>query len=86
MAIEYGDNTQMLFHSGTMSVHHQIVVDATPVTCRVSTEYLQDILGMRDGDALDFAKEHFDQLTDAWGDMASRGIFEEDGTILLRSS
>lgn len=34
---------------------------------------------------LDKAKEHFDDITDIIGDKVGKKLFEEDGSILLRS-
>ncbi len=87
-AIDYGSAKNMKWLSEYDEVRFTVFYANSPVTCRVTGEYLSDHCGnpRTAEECLEAARDHFDAITDLCGDKITKGTYEEDGTILVRSS
>lgn len=84
--IEFGNPQDMVCESE--AVRLMAHVEGKSILCRVSREALEDLDGVASyspEELLTAAQQHFDKLTDAWGQKIAAGRFEPDGGVLLRS-
>ena len=92
MAIEYGTNENWRWKDE--SVEFSVNDSGREILCRVSYECIRDNFDERDNfneplgmrECLALTKARFDKITDLVGEKIARAQFEEDGTVLIRSS
>lgn len=88
MVMNYGTNENWRWIGDTEVVEFAVEDDGKPITCRVSRGYIEDHCGNPPGtpeSLLTAAKANFDEITDNVGALIAAGLFEKDGSILLRS-
>ena len=86
--IDFGTADRFWWDGKNQEARHYVRNDDQRVLCRISMEALEDNFGDQDNEeaCLAVAKEHFDDLTDAWREKIANRSFEEDGSVLLRSA
>ena len=83
--IEYGSAEDLCWHDRFDEARFTVRRDGEHVNCRITLECIEDNIGQED-DPLSAAKKAFDAITDKIGHKIARGIFESDGSVLLRSA
>ena len=66
----------------------RVLKDGNSILCRTSREAIEDHYDSPPSAeaCLDAAKQYFEEITDEFGRLIAVGRFEEDGSVLLRSS
>ena len=66
----------------------RVLKDGNSILCRISRETIEEHYDSpQSAEAcLDAAKRHFEEITDEFGHLIAAGRFEEDSSVLLRSS
>ena len=88
LMIHYGTNENWAYNSRTETVVFTVEEDGQRYPCAVSREAIEDHYGncANDDEILGKAKEHFEDIIDEIGDKCGKRLFEEDGSILLRTT
>ena len=86
MSIEYGKAEDMWWDVVKKEACMNLDIDGNIIRCRVSKRWIAENCGAS-GTGLEYfdaAKARFSDITDRLGPKALAGVFEEDGSVLLR--
>ena len=88
MALNYGRADYWRWNSYRQTVEFTVYRDDKPIRCKISRECIEDNLDnpQTHEALLEAAKAHFDQITDIAGMLITSERFEDDKSILIRSS
>ncbi len=86
--IEFYSAENMGWDSTHEETRLKVLKDGNSILCRISREAIEDHYDSpQSAEAcLDAAKQHFEEITDGFGRLIAAGRFEEDSSVLLRSS
>lgn len=87
-SLDYLTNEHWRWNGYRETVEFSVFANFKKVDCRVSRECIEDNLGnpQTPEACFDVAKASFDSITDKIGELIHTGRFEDDGSVLLRSS